>query len=298
MAKAQEMLAAYNLEMHDVTGQKTDNKRNDKQRKGGLYTWQRKLWKAVAEMNFCYYLSVKGLTKGSTYEHRLIGSHANVIATELMAEYLQTTIEKWAQRWAKEMHYKSVFVQEAIAYREGMTFTITGKLQDRRAAKIREAEELKAQEAARAAQGSTSHALTIVDIISSEADFNNDYLNNWELGTTAHKRHEAKLAEEAWMREYEEKKRVHNERMANDPAYKAMVDEQAAKSEAAWKKIVEESAKKAKRRSSYVAKAPRARAQTAEEKRQGLDGWWDGRSDAKDINVDDQIDNTKKAALK
>src|SRR5690606_26953988 len=120
----------YNLDLAQVGGNKAA--RNDKKRKGGLYSWQRNLWKAVAELNFCHYLSIKGLERGSTYQHRLVGSHANVIGTEHMAQYLQDTVERLAQQWAKDNYYKSVFVREAIAYREGMTARLSERLRERR----------------------------------------------------------------------------------------------------------------------------------------------------------------------
>src|SRR5690606_22479832 len=74
IAKAQELLETYNLDMATV-GSKPDGKRNDTVRKGGLYSWQRRLWDSVAKLNFCHYLSLRGLARGSQYEHRLIGSH-------------------------------------------------------------------------------------------------------------------------------------------------------------------------------------------------------------------------------
>lgn len=298
MAKAQEMLAAYNLEMHDVTGVKTDNKRNDKVRKGGLYTWQRKLWKAVAEMNFCHYLSIKGTARGSQYEHRLIGSHANVIATELMAQYLQDTVEKLAQTWAKEAGFLSVFVKDAIAYREGMTTRVTEKLQQRRRELVEEAkqaEELRKRDAARANSAPSGTELTIVDVISSEADFNNDYLNGWEMGTTAKNRHEEELRTKKAMHEYEERQRVHKDRYANDAKYREEYDAKQLANQKYWEDLLAKQPKR--RKSTYVSKGPRARAQTAEEKRQGLAGYWDGYDDGNKVGIDTQVTEAKKSKL-
>ena len=133
MAKVQELLEAYNLDMSALGSSGKGAQRSDTTKKGGLYSWQRKLWEAVATLNFCYYVSLKGLQKGAVYEHRLIGSHANVVATEVMAKYLQETIERLAQRWAKDTGYSSVFVREAIAYREGMSARIVDRLHERRA---------------------------------------------------------------------------------------------------------------------------------------------------------------------
>lgn len=291
VAKAQELLEKYNLDMASIGGGTPNNARNDKIRKGGLYSWQRKLWKAVAELNFCHYLSVKGLAKGSTYEHRLIGSHGNVIATEVMASYLQETIEKLAQAWAKENGHKSVFVREAIAYREGMTNRVAYKLQQRRDAVLeedRKREEERKQREAQSGQASTSHALTLVDIISTEADFNNDYLNNWELGTTARRRHEANLRQEAAMAEYRARRA-------------AMTDEEKEaerkRTEEWLEKYHKDEAKRQKRRNKTPPK-PRYRKATPEEERAGLWAFREGQMDGDKVGIDPQATNERREALK
>jgi hypothetical protein len=301
MAKATEMLEAYNLDMAVLGTSGKGAQRSDTKKNGGLYGWQRKLWKAVAEMNFCHYLSVKGLAKGSTYEHRLIGSHANVVSTEMMAAYLQETVEKLAQQWAKSEGFKSVFVRDAIAYREGMAYRITERLQARRDQLVREeqqrTEERKREEAARG-QASTSSALTLVDIISTEADFNNDYLNGWELGTTARNRHERDMAAKANEARHAENRRVHEEKMLTDPAYRAMKEAEAVVNAAYWAEWDKKHAAKAARRSSYVSKGPRARAQTEEEKRQGLAAFWEGHDAGKNVGIDTQVDKSANKELK
>src|SRR6185369_337460 len=197
--KMAQLLEEHNLEMHQVMGASGPAKRADQKRGGGLYTWQRKLWKSVAEMNFCVYFTHKGLERGAKYEHRIVGSKGNVIATEVMAQYLQETIEKLGQTWAKAQGYGSVFVKEAIAYRQGMADRLAEKLEARRWQIVEDAKRAAREEAARKqAMGeaaSTSNALTILDVISDEKDLNNDYLNGWEIGTTARNR---KQSEAEW----------------------------------------------------------------------------------------------------
>lgn len=298
MRKAQGLLEAYNLDMSQIGGNGPGHSRKDAKRTGGLYTWQRKLWKSVAEMNFCYYLSIKGLQRGSQYEHRLVGSHANVVATELMAQYLQDTVEKLAQKWAKEHGYKSVFVRDAIAYREGMTSRVTERLQAKRDKMVRDAElERKKRDEAAAAGASASNSLTIVDVISTEADFNNDYLNGYELGTTARRRHEAQLRQEASAREFEARTAAYNEKIATDPAFAAAEKERITKLDEENKKWYEQYLKKQARRESRGVN-PRPRAQTAEEKRMDLDSFWHGRADGEAVGIDTQVDETKKRAIK
>lgn len=281
MAKAQELLAKYNLEMANVTGASTDTtgKRKDAKTSGGLYTWQRNLWKHVAELNFCYYLSVKGLARGAKYEHRLIGSHANVVATEVMAQYLQETVERLSQQWAKDNHYRSVFVREAIAYREGMTNNICSRLRQRRIDDIAQQEQ---QEKQRRAADPGTTALTIVDVISTEGDFNNDYLNNWEPGTTARNRKEAAERQRKWEEKYAA------EQAAKSP-------EQVLREAKELQEWYEKYLKKQARRKPST---PHVRAKTAEEKRQGLASYWHGYDDGAKVGIDQQASHEKKEALR
>jgi hypothetical protein len=282
VAKAQELLEKHGLEMANLSGH--DNKRSDQKRVGGLYTWQRRLWDGVAKLNFCTYFFIRGLTKGSKYEHRLIGSHANVISTEVMAEYLQGVIESHAQAWAKEQGYGSVFVKNAIAFREGMTNRIVERLNDRRERIItearREAEKAKAEKHSQAfADAQTGNALTILDVISSEEDFNNDYLNHWEMGTTARNRVEREAREAARMAKYR------TEQAAKTP------EQLAAEAEATrlwWEEETKRWGKEQKRRNKTPPKE-RPRKQTAEEKRRSVYGYWDGVEKGSVVGIDTQV---------
>jgi hypothetical protein len=289
VAKAQELLEKYNLDLAQVGS--GGPARKDQKRKGGLYSWQRKLWQAVAELNFCHYLSIKGLARGSTYEHRLIGSHANVIATEHMAQYLQDTVERLAQQWAKDNLFKSVFVREAIAYREGMTARLSERLQERRQSIVteaRQAEQRRKQAEARNEATPGTTALTILDVISSEADFNNDYLNNWELGTTARRRAESEARQAAWQREYKERQ------AAKTPEQLAA---ERAETEKFWAEYLKKEAKRQARRDKTPPK-PRYRRPTAEEERMGLGSYYEGRAKGNEVGIDDQVRGESKRALR
>lgn len=293
MAKVQAMLEEYNLDMSVLgkSGKGTHQARKEQTGKGGLYSWQRKLWQAVAELNFCHYLSIKGLAKGSVYEHRLIGSHVNVISTEVMAKYLQQTVERLAQQWAKDNLYKSVFVREAIAYREGMAARVVQKLVDRRYERLNE-ERAKEEQRKRdeAASGIvTGNAMTLVQVISTEADFNNDYLNGWELGTTAQNRHDYDIRSKAAMAKYEaeqaEKRRIWEAwAKANPQAAARQVAEALRKKQAeedAWRKKYHNKVYK-----------ERYRKPTPEEERAGLGSYHEGYRKGADVGIDTQVDQT------
>ena len=212
-AKAMELLAAYNLDMAIVGQNKpVDGKRADKKRTGGLYSWQRDLWHAVAELNFCRYWFIRGLERGSKYEHRILGRQENVISTELMAEYLQDTVERLTVEYGKiNFPGKSRFIRELIAYREGMATRLYWRLQEIRQQRI--AEERRKQEEMRTRGSHGGSALVLADVINTEEDFNNDYINGWEPGTSARNR---------------------AEREARRAAAKAAADEQLAKEQLEW----------------------------------------------------------------
>lgn len=291
MAKVQAMLEAYNLDMSQIGTSGKGHQgaaRKDQTGKGGLYGWQRKLWKGVAELNFCHYLSIKGLARGSVYEHRLIGSHANVISTEIMAKYLQQTIERLAQGWAKERGYHSVFVRDAIAYREGMAERVVNKLSDRRyqileEERVRE-EERKKEEARTGIV--TGNAMTLVSVISTEADFNNDYLNGYELGTTAQNRHNDEIA---WKKYKAEQDAEKARKLAEWQAFQRAHPERAAKMVA--DELAKQKAERARwDKANRKVYKERYRQPTAEEARRNLPAFNRGYHDGGQVGIDTQVD--------
>lgn len=292
VAKAQELLERHGLEIANLN--QTGAARKDTKRLGGLYTWQRNLWNGVAKLNFCAYFFIRGLDRGAKYEHRLVGSHANVVSTELMAAYLQDTIEQHAAQWAKDRGYHSRFVREAIAFRDGMTDRIVERLAVRRREQVSAAR--KEAEAAKAAahqqafgDAQTARALTILDVISTEEDFNNDYLNHWEMGTTARNRAEAEARQKAWEEEYRRRE------AAKSPEQKAAEAEQLRKDAKEWEK---QYAKRQKRINQTPPKE-RPRAQTAEEKRRGMGSYYTGRAAGDKVGIDKQAtDNSQKPAIR
>lgn len=302
--KAQELLEKYNLDMAQI-GKKegANHHRKDTKKSGGLYGWQRDLWQAVASLNFCHYISIKGTGRGSKYEHRIIGSHVNVIATEVMAQYLQDTVERLAQEWSREQGYKSVFVREAIAFREGCAGRVGVRLRDRRDAQIRAARAKKeAEEAASTPTGTT--AVTIVDVMGNEADLNNDYLRGWEPGTTAAKRREQELydlqmrerfrAAQLKQQELDEANDVANCWPLGTTAHKRA--EAKAAENAKWYADYLARASKRQRRRKEPA-APRERAETEAQKRSRLAGFYEGQIKGEDIGLDDQIDRENREKL-
>lgn len=121
LEKAHKLMEDYNLsEMAISEGASSAKaaKRSDIQFKGGLYQFQRDLWKAIAELNFCFYWNLRvydadkpvsaywkrkwgaedakkyGRKGGFTFQHRIVGRAVNVNATMHMAQYIEQAIER------------------------------------------------------------------------------------------------------------------------------------------------------------------------------------------------------------
>lgn len=307
--KAMDLLSAYNLSMHVVgkAGERgASGVRKDQKRKGGLYSWQRDLWGAVASLNFCAYWSIKGLERGSAYEHRILGSEVNVVSTEVMADYLQQAVERMAQAWAKERGYKSVFVREAIAYREGVATGLVGRLQEKR--RERDAEEKAKQDAQPKGDG---RGIVLADVANSEIDLNTDYINGLEPGTTAAKRAEQAARQAAATAAYNEEMETKKKRRAEDPVYDAECKAKEEANQKYWDDLVAKS--RGKQDKSAARREKRAntpgydslgykivyRQETAQEARQRMSTFGEGYHDAKKINLDKQVDKAAaKKALK
>jgi hypothetical protein len=110
MAMAQKMLAAYNLDFHTVQaaqvagGASVIEEKREKtlvDTSSAMYKWQRELWKAVAESNFCWHwvtqvwmTNPRNKKRVYVKRHMLLGSESNVLGVRLMAEYLIATIAR------------------------------------------------------------------------------------------------------------------------------------------------------------------------------------------------------------
>lgn len=119
MNKAQELMEAHNLSEACITEGASSAKaakRTDEKHAGGLYVYQRNLWQALAELNFCFYWNLyeRDPTRVSRYwarklgtatarewgytakvfRHRLVGRAVNVAAALAMAKYIEDTIER------------------------------------------------------------------------------------------------------------------------------------------------------------------------------------------------------------
>jgi hypothetical protein len=280
--KAQDLLEAYNLDMAVINAAgRTHTKREKERKMGGLYKWQRHLWNAVATVNFCRYYYYSGNRDGGEYQHELIGSKANVLGTELMARYLEQATERLARKWVDENRPgKSVFIREAIAYREGVAGRITNRLWQLRWDHLRQEKERIEQERNRnrAAGLNTENALVLQDVVNTEEDLNTDFVMGWEPGTSARMRMERDARIKA------------AEAEADEALRKQAEWDEAHPEEAARRKAAEE-AKRAKEYKDW--KPPRSRKETPEQQRAKLGSYRDGWDKGGDVSLDRQIDKSK-----
>lgn len=222
MTKANEYLAAYNLDLAMVGehGEK-DARREEQRLKGGAYLYQRWVWEAVAELNFCFYWPDRrwvhykvrrknfdgspGFRDWPRYQwhHFIVGRTVNVTLTRSMAEYLEQVIERLTRDRLRNSEgvvpNTELFSRWAISLRSGMAHRVVEKLHERRNEKLKEENEAAAR-AARAGT-STSTALTISSYSKSELDANLDTV--FGEGYSA-KKNEERAREAAARREAEE----------------------------------------------------------------------------------------------
>jgi hypothetical protein len=112
MARAQELLAKHNLEFAVVTATAVaggtvapaeEKREKAKVSRSAQYRWQRDMWAAIAEANFCWHWitdvfegkrGVGRMSKVPVKRHMILGRESNVIAVRLMGEYLEDTMER------------------------------------------------------------------------------------------------------------------------------------------------------------------------------------------------------------
>ncbi len=197
-AKANALMAAHNLTMSEVEQNSTEavsGRRLDEQVAGGMYTYQKNLWRNIAELNFCMYFTLlvktepgsKKFRRGRkfTNAHRVVGRQVNVAATKALASYLSSTIERECRKRLQDRTDLIVkgnnqfYSSWAVAFREGMADRIIEKIQERRGNAIAK-EEAAARKAAREAAKkglSTATAVSLRSIAEQEKIKNYDFIH-------------------------------------------------------------------------------------------------------------------------
>jgi Protein of unknown function (DUF2786) len=146
MAKAQELLAKYNLDLHTVQDAATaagqisavDKREEAKINRSAMYRWQQQFWKRIAEANYCFHwVSVvreeysgkdswgERVTKNRKVKrHVILGGEANVAAVIAMGEYLTEVMER-------ELPYTNAerLSNAAVSWREGMAERLAERIE-------------------------------------------------------------------------------------------------------------------------------------------------------------------------
>jgi hypothetical protein len=290
-AKAMQLLAAYNLDMATIEqGGGESGKREEARLMGGMYIYERELWSAIAELNFCMYFTTrqKSTVKSRkiSFAHRIIGRTVNTVGTKAMADYIQGTIARLCRdRFPQNNQF---FLREAVAFREGMADKIVSRLNERRRSAERAEADKKAEMASKAGQsGDTRFALTIADVKKTEEAANYDFLHG----------------EGAWQRRedgYEEWNRAQAARREA----RAKADAEAEAAYAQWaaanpeeaaadaRKAEAERKKKEKAQErSWNRRSYRSRQPTARERRQGSDYYDAGYEKGSSVSLEPQVDS-------
>jgi hypothetical protein len=245
----QAVLLEYNLTqaMVEQSGGAADGRREEAKLKAGVYEWQRNLWEAVAELNFCYYYCrdvwrtqeyTKTLWDGTKAkrtrsirgkEHKLIGRVVNVQAAVNLCQYIEAAIEKATRdKLAEQLGTactplslsRQLFSRFAVSFREGAADDVISRVNTARAQEVMRQTKAAEEIARRARENAEANptmgtALTIADYAQSEEDLNRDFMRGKEPGTTTREKAEraAKEAAEeaayiAWAKENPEEARA------------------------------------------------------------------------------------------
>ncbi len=290
-AKAQELLAAYNLDLSTIEQASGDTgKREDARVRGGMYVYEREMWEAIAQLNFCFYFTLRlrhkterkdrhgfpRTTYGWRFEHKIIGRVVNTTSTKVLGQYLQGTVAA------------SAVAGRIVAYREGMSDRVGEKLAERRrhlmSEEAKKAAKLEA-DARRAARAgvSTATTLTLVDVAKSEEAANYDFMHG--DGAWARKQQ----AEAEWEAGWEKRRaaRAAAERAAEaEYARWAEANPEEAKKEAARVRANERAAERRASRGG----GRRYRASTDRERRQSSSYYVSGYDKGDSISLEPQVD--------
>lgn len=248
-AKVTELLAQYNLDLAVIrqtavaggTVVAEEKREKTKVNRSAMYAWQRELWAAIAESNFCWHWVVDEWTGkydrsfNRTYvkRHVILGSESNAKAATILGEYLCDTIERLLPYPNTERLSRS-----AISWRTGCAETLKQRINTQTA-------ELKER---KAAEGASSTALTLRDVFQKEYEANYDA----QYGEGAYAR---KLANDAeWDAARAEREASYAQAEAEEEALrvKALADETPAQRERRLKREEkeEEAQRKRNRRAS------------------------------------------------
>lgn len=313
LARAQEMMLAYNLDAAAI-GASDDGRRADEKLRGGFYEYERDLMARIADVNFCLHwcrreweprpVAEQQHTRVQRYQdrwvrenvrryrHRLVGRRINIMAAEQMYRYVLSTTERLTREFvARGMPTtadgtvvglaQALRSRRAVSFREGVASAVAQKLWARREDQLAQERAAEAEAEQRAAQAraaglSSSTAMTVSQLRQSERDENIDFLNG--AGWSAKQR----AKQEAQARERREAEEAYTRWCAAHP-------EEAAAQEA--ERLREE--REAERREARNAKrrTGRMRWSSAEDKTDWA-AWREGETAGRSVGLEPQTEHS------
>lgn len=222
MAKAQDLLAQYNLDLATVQEKAVAGGTNTpedamakrdyaKGSRSALYRWQRELVKTLAEANYCHYWHVKemcGTPLRLRNRHKVLGRVANTTTVLIMVDYLFSTIERLLPEEYAALGRRST---EASLWREGCAERLGERIREK-------AEAMRKADYATQGEAGYSNAIAIRNMAAAEEAGNYDVLYgkgawarklkseaDWEAGREAR---EARWELEATQRQEREAKEL------------------------------------------------------------------------------------------
>lgn len=252
MAKAQEMLAKYNLDAYTVEAANVGGTKQIEEARteqlitySAMYRWQQELWGAISTANFCWHSVVEKRVPHKRKKdkmvwgkrHMVLGRTSNVLAVQLMGEYLCSTIERLLPYPNTERLSRS-----AISWREGCADRLAARIQQQFA------------ESQRPAGTGSSTAITLHDVAKREHMANYDAKHGagsyarqleWEAGSDQRRK---TWAEEDRQRKEKEEKEwleyLQNESPEQKKAREREEEKQRIKDARAYERESERSARR------------------------------------------------------
>lgn len=296
-SKAQELMTSYNLSNATIERASgiVNGKREELKVQGGFYQYQRDLWEAVARLHFCLYWTQEYATertkkiirRGVTYHkgdrvikkrHALVGRVVNTTAASILAQYLETSVEKMIRERLRD-DTRVLWGKWGISYREGAVSDLLARIGEKyedildQQEREKTAAKEKTTKAGRPKEGMGT-AITLSAYIDAETDANNDFIHGegWSARQAAERAREAE--------DYRKRQETYTRWAAAHP------EEAAARAE---------EARKAARRH----RGGYGRQSYADSKTRDHSAFYSGRDDAKAIGLDRQTGdgrNTKRIA--
>lgn len=287
MAKAQELLAKYNLDLAAIQDSIKENPKGgpasgprEKVRiaRSAMYRWQQKFWAALAEMNYCFHWIVTvdeehprrpGIWR-EVKRHVILGSQANVTVVQMMGEYLTETLERIIP-----FENADALSRSAISWREGAADRLIERLRENMR---------KMKEEGFDVEGTKCTALAVQDLHEKEYAANYDA----QYGQGAYVRMKQSQAE--WDVKLKERQKKYAEERA-----RTLAGETPEQRKVRERKESKAAAKQAASDARFWER--QYRREQREASRRDISAYARGSKAANSINLDSQLRDSKKSSL-